>query len=185
MADTQSNQESIAKIIKLCNVIWHWDKTNKGDYHFKWCELFVPREWIARKSLLIFEHDRNLQVRLQSKNVVTLNGIPKTAFILFLLTRDNRDLKQMATATFTTAAGSKIAQKWRSAHAWKLPSAVPLNPTTWGSVLWCSLHYYFSPFFFFFRLSRVLNPIIYCFSLYQKSIWRFWFSSNYVFLAFY
>ena len=91
---------------------------------------------------------QNVPARLQSKNVVTLNAIPKMAFILFWLTRDNRDLKQMAAATSTTATGSRMAQKWRSAHAWKLPSAVPSNPTTWGSVLWRTLHYYVSPFFF-------------------------------------
>ena len=39
-------------------------------------------------------------------------------------------------------------------------------------------------FSYFFLHSLVLRPIINCFSLYQESIRRFWFSRNYVFPAF-
>ena len=40
--------------------------------------------------------------------------------------------KQVATATSTTAPGSKEAPKWRSAHAWKWLFAVAPNPMTWS-----------------------------------------------------
>ena len=135
--------------------MWHWDKTNKGNYHFKWCELFVPREWLAGKSFLIVDYGRTY---LQGFSQKVLLHIPKMAFILFWLTRDNRDLKQMAAATATTATGNRMAQKWRSAHAWKLPSGLPSNPTTWGSVLWRTLHYYVSPFFIFFPTVTGFKP---------------------------
>ena len=52
-----------------------------------------------------------------------------------------RDFKQTTTATSTTAAGSKHAQNWRSAHAWKWLFAVAPNPTTWRPVF-CRSHYY-------------------------------------------
>ena len=88
----------------------------------------------------------------------------KTNEIPSELSRENRVLTQIATAPSTTTAGRKRAQKWRTAHAWKWPFAVAPNPTTWRPVL---------------------KLIIDCFSLDQESIWRFWFSANYVFSAFY
>ena len=93
-----------------------------------------------------------------------------------------------ATAASTTAAERKKAQTWRSALAWKWLLAGAPNPTTWRPVLWRGRCYVimkvdFSPIFFLLQ-SLVLKPIIDCFSLYQESIWRFWFSRNYVFPAF-
>ena len=55
--------------------------------------------------------------------------------------RLTREFKQISTATSTTAAGSKKAPKWRSAHAWKWPFAVAPNPTTWIAVFWRSRYY--------------------------------------------
>ena len=81
-----------------------------------------------------------------------------------------RDFKQITMATSTTAAGSKEAQKRRSAYASKWPCTVAPNPTTWRPVFWRSRYYVgtkvdFSPSFFlvdgfktyhrlFFSLSR-------------------------------
>ena len=59
-----------------------------------------------------------------------------------------REFKQIA-----SKAGSKNAQKWHSAHAWKWAFAVAPNPTTWRPVLWRSRYYVsikfgFSPIFY-------------------------------------
>ena len=95
----------------------------------------------------------------------------------------DRDLKRIATATSTTAAGSKTAQQWRSAHAWKLPFALAPNPTTWKAVFWRSRYYVgikvdSSPIFLI--ITGFKSYHCFFFSLYQESIRGFWFSSKYV-----
>ena len=59
-----------------------------------------------------------------------------------------KDFRQIATATSTTAAGSKNAQNWRSAHACKWPFAVAPNPER--PVLWLLSEHKIrlSPYFF-------------------------------------
>ena len=45
------------------------------------------------------------------------------------------------TATSTSGAGRKKAQKWRGAHAWKEAFAVASNPSTQTPVLWRICYY--------------------------------------------